>query len=124
MMRKGSSVSGQVRFIVVHDYPPADIEQRWRRCVQDVDFATHYTTPEYFREPFLQSKKPFAVLSIDAEDEVAAICTGIHVGRSAKCGLWGRPQVAISRSAHSETAVAGLVAGLRVESRSCHLIDV
>ncbi len=59
-----------------------------------------------------------------AGEEVAAICTGIHYGRSIKCGLRGRPQVAISRSAHRETAVTGLVAGLREESRSCDLIDV
>ena len=118
-----SSVSGQCRFVLVRNYPPADLERQWRKCLLDADFATHYTAPEYFREPFFQGKQPFAVLSMVGE-KVAAICTGIHDGRSVKCGLSVRPQVAISRSAHPEAAAAGLVAGLRDEGQSCDLIDV
>ena len=73
-------------FVVVHDHPPPDLEQRWRKCLQDADFVTHYTTPEFFREPFFQGKKPFAVLSIVGR-EVAAVCTGIHDRRTIKCGI-------------------------------------
>jgi hypothetical protein len=91
--------------------------------LQDADFVTHYTTPEFFREPFFRGKKPFAVLSI-AGREVAAVCTGIHDLRTIKCGISVRPQVAISRSADTEAAVAGLAAGLREEGRCCDLVDV
>jgi hypothetical protein len=67
-----SSASGHDRFVVVRDHPPADLEQQWRKCLQDADFATHYTTPEFFRAPFFRGKKPFTVLSIVGR-EVAAV---------------------------------------------------
>jgi hypothetical protein len=114
---------GHLGFIVVRDYPPADLEQRWRKCLQNADFATHYTTPEFFHEPFFRGKEPFAVLSI-LGGEVAAICTGIHDRRSIRCGLSVRPQVAISRSVDIDPAVAGLAAGLRKEDQPCELVDV
>jgi Acetyltransferase (GNAT) domain len=117
------STQDQGRFEIIRDYPPPALEHRWRDCLRNADFVTHYTTPEYFREPFFGDKKPFAVLSLIDEDVVAA-CTGIHDGPSVKCGLSVRPQVIVSRSADTEVAAAGLVAGLRAEGRSYELIDV
>ncbi len=40
------------------------IETAWRACMADSDLPTHYTAPDYFCEPVLSDKKPFAVLSI------------------------------------------------------------
>jgi hypothetical protein len=117
------SPPGHAGFVVVRDYPPADLQQRWRKCLQNADFATHYTTPEFFHEPFFSGKEPFAVLSI-VGNEIAAVCTGIHDGRSIKCGLSVRPQVAISCAADIEPAVAGLAAGLGEEAQSCDLVDI
>ena len=51
-------------FQIVHDRPARLIEAGWRACLADSDFATHYTAPEYFCEPMLHGRKPFAILSI------------------------------------------------------------
>jgi hypothetical protein len=117
------AASAQTSFEILYDYPPPGLEQRWRRFLQDADFATHYTTPEYFREPFFQGKQPFAILSLHG-DEVVGVCTGIHDGRSLKCGLAERPQVAVARDADADVIATGLAAGLWKESRACSLADV
>ena len=117
------AASDRTSFEIVRDSPPAGLDQAWRKCLQDVDFATHYTTPEYFREPFFRSKQPFAVLGLIGQD-VVAVCTGIHDGQWLRCGLSERPQVAIARGADLDSVAAGLAAGLREESRSSKLADV
>ena len=64
-------------FQVLHSYPAGPIETLWRACLAESDFPTHYTAPEYFREPVRQGKNPFAVLSIVGE-HVTAVMTGIY----------------------------------------------
>jgi hypothetical protein len=117
------AASDRASFEIVRDSPPAGLDQAWRKCLEDVDSATHYTTPEYFHEPFFRGKQPFAVLSLIGQD-VVAVCTGIHDGRWLRCGLSERPQVAIARGADLNAVAAGLAAGLREESRSSKLVDV
>lgn len=111
------------QFIITHKYPPPKLEELWRRCLLTADFVAHYTTPEYFTEPFFVSKGPFAVLAT-LNDEVIAVCTGLHDNRSIKCGLSVRPQVAISRVADRAAAATGILEGLKQEAQRSVVIDV
>jgi|SRR5271169_6523266 len=83
-------------FQILYGQPVGRIETLWRACLADSDFPTHYTAPEYFCEPMLRGKKPFAVLSIVGED-VTAVMTGIHYSDRVQSGLSLRPQIAFSR---------------------------
>jgi len=110
-------------FQIVHDRPARLIEAGWRACLADSDFATHYTAPEYFCEPMLHGRKPFAILSIVDED-VTAVITGLHVGDRVQSGLSLRPQIAFSRYADRPRAMNNLIAGLLQESKSAKLVDL
>jgi hypothetical protein len=50
-------------FHILHRKPTDPLEAAWRACLANSDFPTHYTAPEYFCEPMLHGKGPFAVLS-------------------------------------------------------------
>jgi hypothetical protein len=110
-------------FHVLHGKPADPLEAAWRACLANSDFPTHYTAPEYFCEPMLHGKGPFAVLSI-VNDRVTAIMTGLHFADRVQSGLSTRPQIAFSRGADRTVSMENLVAGLLEEARSATLIDV
>lgn len=110
-------------FRILHGPPAHPIETAWRACLADSDFPTHYTAPEYFCEPTLSGKRPFAVLSIVGE-QVTAVMTGIHYTDRVQSGLSNRPQIAFSRHADRLRAMNNLIAGLLQEAASAKLIDL
>src|SRR5215472_8168551 len=96
---------GRGEFCILHSLPAGSIEARWRACLANSDFPTHYAAPEFFLEPLLRNRRLFAVLSI-ARDEVAGVLTGINGGDHVQSGLSVRPQIAFSRSADRGLAMA------------------
>src|SRR5882724_5636054 len=114
---------GHASFYILHHPPNAAIESRWRACVANSECATHYTAPEYFLEPALRGKKPFAILSVAGED-ITAVLTGLHDDDRVQSGLSVRPQIAFSRGADRSSAMRNLVAGLVKEAQSTTLIDL
>jgi hypothetical protein len=108
---------------ILHHMPDGVIEARWRACLAQSDFPTHYTAPEYFLEPLLRRSKPFAILSI-AGEQVTGVLTGIHHGDHVQSGLSVRPQVAFSRNADRAEAMRRLLAGLLQEAKSAKLVDL
>jgi len=111
-------------FVLLHKPPKENLAASWRRCLQNCEFACHYTAPEYFDEPFLRGKDPFAVLAL-AGGEVAAVLTGYHENKHVRCGLAVRPQVVLSVSyENSDRIGSALIEGVLQEGRSSDLIDV
>jgi hypothetical protein len=114
-------IGNEPGFIVLHTFPPPDIEARWRAFMKRADVASHYVSPEFFREPFFKDLRPFAVLAID-KSEVTGVATGIHQGDAVACGIPPRPQVALDKTA-DQTATADLMAeGVLAEARGAGLI--
>ena len=114
---------GSGEFCILHSLPAGPIEARWRACLANSDFPTHYAAPEFFLEPLLRNRRLFAVLSM-ARDEVTGVLTGINGGDHVQSGLSVRPQIAFSRSADRGLAMASLVAGLVSEAKGAKLIDL
>jgi len=108
---------------ILHRRPGGLIEARWRGCLADADFPTHYTAPEYFLEPGFRDKGPFAILSLSGE-EVTAVLTGTNDGAYVQSGLSVRPQIALSRRADRARAMAALIDGLLAEAKSAGLVDL
>src|SRR5438046_7384858 len=102
---------------ILHCRPGGLIEARWRGCLADADFPTHYTAPEYFLEPGFRNKSPFAILSLSGE-EVTAVLTGIHDGAYVQSGQSVRHKIVFSRRADIVQALTNLVDGLLVEVTS------
>src|SRR3712207_2207201 len=114
--------STQTTWTILHSYP-ADIgvEARWKEFLSRADFASHYVSPEYFREPFFRDKRPFVILSWQGERVVAAL-SGIHEEQQLICGLSSRPQICFDNTVDLGAASDALVAGLFEEARSAKLI--
>jgi hypothetical protein len=110
-------------FCLLHRWPTAPIEAKWRACLANSEFPTHYTAPEYFLEPAFRSKKPFAILSV-VGDEVSAVLSGFTDRGHVQSGLAVRPQIAFSRSADRRHALENLTAGLLEEAQSAELADL
>jgi len=119
-----AALSGsQTSFRIIHHPPDGAIEGRWRACLANSDWPTHYTAPEYFLEPALRGKQPFAILSVAGED-VTAVLTGVHDEDRVQSGLSVRPQIAFSRDADRSSAMRNLVAGLLHEAQPAKLVDL
>jgi hypothetical protein len=118
-MLKGLGTS----FHILHSSEAGPIETQWRNCLMDSDFATHYAAPEYFLEPALRGKRPFAILSLVGE-QVSAVLTGIHDGDRVQSGLSVRPQIAFSRRTDRSQAMRNLVSGLVKEAEKAKLVDL
>jgi hypothetical protein len=114
---------GTPGFILVHAFPPSDIETRWRAFMKRADVPSHYVSPEFFREPFFKDLKPFAILAID-KSEVTGVATGIHQDDAVVCGIPQRPQVALDKTADQATTADLLAQGLLAEARGAGLIQM
>ena len=110
-------------FQVLYGEPAGPIETAWQTCLADSDCPSHYTAPEYFREPMLDGKRPFAVLSI-VDESVTAVMTGLHYGNRVQSGLSTRPQIAFSRHVDRTVSMRNLVSGILQEAGSAKLIDL
>lgn len=104
-------------------FPDPDTAARWRECLEKGDFPTHYTTPEYFLEPYFAHHDPFAILAFDG-DRVTGILTGLHVGSTIECGHSGRPQICLRNGIDVAPTMNCLLGALPVHSgRSVSLIE-
>ena len=72
--------------------PPDEIwTAKWNRFLETARFATHYTTPNFFVDPFVRGGERFAVLALE-NNEIAAVLTGVDAGEKIVSGLFVRPQ--------------------------------
>jgi len=110
-------------FSVLHHFPDHCIAEKWQAFLSDSDYPSHYAAPEFFLEPAIRDKNPFAVLSV-VDGEVTAVLTGINDAGHIQSGLSVRPQIAISHRADPAQGMANLMSGLLAEARSARLIDV
>jgi hypothetical protein len=77
---------------VVRSYPDRDTEQRWRQFLASVSWASHHASPEYFLEPKVRDKRPFAVLA-ECDDRIVGCVTGRHEEAEVVCGQPTHPQL-------------------------------
>jgi hypothetical protein len=109
---------------ILHRYPDdTHVIDRWREFLTRADFAAHYVSPEYFREPFFHDKKPFVILAWQG-DRVVAVLSGTHEGPQLTCGLKSRPQLCLDRTADLAEVSDALVRGLLNEAGSDKVITL
>ena len=113
--------SKQITWTILHGYPDNDVEKSWSEFLTEADFAAHYVSPEYFREPFVRNKRPFVILAWQG-DRVVAVLSGIHEGHKVLCGLRSRPQICFDKTVDLESAASALVHALANEAGSEKLI--
>ena len=108
---------------ILHDFPPPELEVRWRDFLTRVDCPSHYNAPEFFREPYWAGKRPFAILAW-GQGEIVGVLTGIHEGDEVESGQQSRPQVCLAREADPVAAGDALARGLLSEAGRAKVISV
>lgn len=97
--------------IILTSTPDDALAARWHAFLDDAPFATHYTTPDFFVDPFAGKGEKFAVLACEG-DRVDAVMTGLKVGNRVISGMAVRPQTAFRNGADRKKAAEALVSGL------------
>jgi hypothetical protein len=116
-------MSAPYAFVVLHDFPPPDLDQAWREFLGRVELPSHYCAPEFFSEPFWDDKGPFAVLALH-ESNVVGVVTGIREGNEIQCGQPSRPQICLARRWDRTATLDALVQGLLTEAGDATLVSI
>lgn len=110
-------------WIVLHNFPEPELEQKWREFLSRADFPTHYTSPEYFRETFFTDLKPFVVLALEGGEIIGAL-SGLHRADKVECGIQWRPQISCDPTVDQAIVGEHLLQGLSEEARDAKLIEI
>lgn len=99
-------------YIILTEQPNADITRRWNEFLENASYPTHYTTPNFFVDPFVRGGERFAVLALENDRRVTGVLTGVENGRSITSGLFVRPQFCIGKAVDRRAAAENLLNGL------------
>jgi hypothetical protein len=113
----------EMTWTTVHQFPDAALEKRWRELLTNADYAAHYVSPEYFNDPFLRNKNPFAIIALDG-DRPVGVLTGIREGHELICGLMSRPQICFAEDVDVDLAAKSLAQGLVEEAKDASLLTL
>lgn len=112
-----------VETTIVRAYPEALIERRWRQFLRRSSLASHFVSPEYFIDPRIQGKKPFAILAGRTE-QVEGCLTAWHEGSRVISGFAAHPQLLVLDSSERHLVEAALVNALLKEAKDASLVTV
>lgn len=112
-----------MNWTIVHEFPAPGVQASWNEFLERADYPYFYVAPEYFLEPFLRDKKPFAILAWD-DGRIVGVLTGMHEDNKVVSGFTSRPQTVFGISA-SQAAVADcLLDGLSAETGDDTLVTL
>lgn len=97
--------------LVIRSFPAPDIEAKWNAFAREAPFATHYTTPNYFTDPYIKGER-FAVLAVEGDGTIAAALTGVLLDDQIVSGMFSRPQMIFGEGFDRTNAIAALVQGV------------
>ena len=100
-----------MRHILLTAAPDAKLAARWNKFLENAPFATHYCTPNYFRDPYLRGDA-FAVVAEEENGNIAGVLTGTWTRDKAISGLFVRPQTVFATGADLGKASAALLDGI------------
>jgi hypothetical protein len=114
-------LESDARFVILHSFPPPDLETAWRGLLSRLAVPAHYDCPEFFQEHHWAGERHFAVLAVD-QGSVVGVLTGQHRGNETLSGLQSRPQVCIDPAADSNAVLSSLARGLLSEAGPDQLV--
>ncbi len=100
-----------MKHILLTSAPDQPLTDKWNRMLADAPFATHYCTPNYFKDPYLRGEG-FAVLAEQENGEIAGALTGIWDREKAISGLFVRPQTVFGLGVDLQATSAALINGI------------
>jgi hypothetical protein len=115
--------SGPLSCIRLHTFPSPSVEAAWREFLGQVELPSHYTSPEYFLEPYFEGKNIFTLLAMDG-GKVIGVLSGVHEDGTVTCGIPTRPMIQIDPSRDAGEVLDILLRGLQEESQGCSMVSV
>lgn len=100
-----------MNYKIFTEHPDAAWTRKWNDFLADALFPTHYTTPNFFIDPFVRGGQRFAVAALE-NNEIKSVVTGVDTGKRIVCGLFVRPQTAFGKGANRLEASRSLMEGL------------
>lgn len=108
---------------VLTAYPDTNLEKKWNEFLANAEYPTHYTTPNFFVDPYIRGGERFAVLAFEGED-ISAVLTGVDNGKTIISGMPVRPQTAFRKDVNFANAVNGIFQGsLEKGGQSLEMIE-
>jgi len=95
---------------VVTTFPDRSTESAWREFLNNADFPSHYTAPEFFLEPRFRGNNPFAVLAYRG-GSIVGVLTGTVTGKDVLSGQESSPQIALLPGQDAGPVLARLIEG-------------
>ena len=108
---------------ILTEAPDAVWTRKWKDFLKTVSLPTHYTTPDFFPDPFVRGGEKFAALALD-KNEIVAILTGIDDGKSIVSGLANRPQIIFGKNIDRSRAVQSLIGGLSEKNGKAQTAEI
>lgn len=99
---------------VVRSYPDPATEQRWRQFLASARWASHHVSPEYFLEPKVREKRPFALLA-ERGNLIVGCVTGRHEDSEVVSGQPAHPQLLVLDLPEREAVESELARALLAE---------
>ena len=96
---------------ILTEAPDAIWMEKWNGFLDQALLPTHYTSPDFFADPFIRGGERFAVLALE-NGEITGVLTGVDGGKTIVSGLPNRPQTAFRKNADQMKTVESLVEGV------------
>ena len=93
--------------------PDENLLLKWREFLEHAEFATHYTTANFFADPYIRGGERFAVLTFDENENITAVLTGVDDGKKITSGMAVRPQTAFRKNADLRETAKNLLSALK-----------
>ncbi|MFZ1699217.1 MAG: GNAT family N-acetyltransferase [Pyrinomonadaceae bacterium] len=103
--------------------PDAGVINRWERFLADADLVTHYTSPGYFTDPFVDGER-FAIFAEDENEEYCGLMTGVCRQGIVTSGLFSRPQTAFRTGQDKAEIARTLADGLEEVCERPELVEI
>lgn len=108
---------------LITKYPEDALRRRWEEFLASASYPTHYTTPNFFTDPYIRGER-FAVLAFEGAD-ITAVLTGVDTGGRIVSGLPVRPQIVFRKGCDRASALRALLEGaVEKGGKSLELIDL
>lgn len=101
-----------VEYLIVTFPPDEEIEAAWNECLDNSEYASHFTSPAFLSERYPPESEPFAILAMEG-GEISGVVTGVVHDRRILCGEPGSPHLCIRRNTTESEVIRALLSGLR-----------
>lgn len=106
---------------ILREYPQEALREKWEAFLPDAAYATHYTGPNFFTDPYIRGNRLTALAFEDSE--IVGVMTGVeNVGRFTS-GLGVRPQTIFRKGSDRHVILQSMLDALTSEL-SPELIDI